>query len=106
MINANFITSGLKTPYGLAISGNNLCVVNFSGNSVGEYNALTGATINAALITGPNHVAYFAIVPEPGTWTLLGLGVGGLGEQNGNGEVLLVAGGRGEHVSVNWPPRL
>src|SRR5690348_731553 len=49
-INANLIT-GLNRPVGLALSGNNLLVVNFGGTTVGEYNATTGAAINANFIT-------------------------------------------------------
>ncbi len=36
------------------MSGNNLFVTNFFSNTIGEYNATTGATINANFITGLN----------------------------------------------------
>jgi hypothetical protein len=60
LINANFIT-GLSEPEGITISGNNLYVVNNAGDdgphgllanvgSIGEYNATTGAAINASLV--------------------------------------------------------
>jgi len=49
-INASLIT-GLNGPCGIALSGNNLFVVNIGG-TVGKYNATTGAAINANLITG------------------------------------------------------
>jgi len=50
-VNASFIT-GLGSPVALALSGNNLFVVDNSGNSIGVYNATTGAVINASFITG------------------------------------------------------
>ena len=41
------------TRIGLAVDGNNhLFVTNFSNNTVGQYNATTGATINSAFING------------------------------------------------------
>jgi hypothetical protein len=62
-INANFIT-GLAAPVGIALLGNSLFVANDIGAAVGgvgadlatvgEYNAITGAVINAKLITGLN----------------------------------------------------
>jgi hypothetical protein len=62
-INANFIT-GLTAPMAIALSGNNLFVANdigvgFGGTgidlaTVSEYNATTGAVINANFITGLN----------------------------------------------------
>ena len=59
-INANFIT-GLISPAGLALSGNNLFVSNFGSTTVGEYNATTGAAINANFITGLNGPAGLAL---------------------------------------------
>ncbi len=49
----NPLISGLANPYNLALSGNNLYVSqNLGGSSlIGEYNATTGATINANFIT-------------------------------------------------------
>jgi PQQ-like domain/PEP-CTERM motif len=73
-INANFIT-GLN-PSGLAFSGNDLFLSSFSGNTVGEYNATTGTAINANFIKGlisPEGLLV-AAVPEPSTWSLIGLG--------------------------------
>jgi hypothetical protein len=54
ILNASLIT-GLTQPTGLALSGNNLYVLDFgngTNGTVGEYDATTGAAINAALITG------------------------------------------------------
>ncbi|MGI9088908.1 MAG: beta strand repeat-containing protein [Chthoniobacterales bacterium] len=73
-INISFINSGLNAPDNLAVSGNNLYVTNFGSGTVGEYNATTGAAINASLITGFNQPIGIAVVPEPATWALLGLG--------------------------------
>ena len=50
-INPDFIT-GLDTPTGLALSGNNLFVANEGNGTVGEYNATTGAAINPDFISG------------------------------------------------------
>jgi hypothetical protein len=52
-INANFIK--LNEPVALAVSGNDMFVVNLVGGSSGvvsEYNATTGATINATFVAG------------------------------------------------------
>ena len=51
LVNASLIT-GLNAPFGLALSGNSLYVVNFVNGSVGEYDATSGVAINATLITG------------------------------------------------------
>jgi len=40
------------TSFGLAVSGNHVFVTDFFGNTVGEYNAATGAAINLRFITG------------------------------------------------------
>jgi VPDSG-CTERM motif len=63
-ISANFIS--VPSPLGLALSGGNLYVGSFgttqaSNDSIGEYNATTGATINSALITGLNEPFGFAL---------------------------------------------
>ena len=73
-VNPAFIT-GLSNPLDLAAFGGNLYVVNNGTNSVGEYDAATGAAINAALITGLNDPQGIAIVPEPATLTLLVAGL-------------------------------
>ena len=73
-LNASLIT-GLYSPYGIAISGNDLFVANFTSDIIGEYTT-SGATVNADLITGlakPEGVALVP-VPEPGAWALLGAG--------------------------------
>jgi flagellar basal body rod protein FlgG len=74
VINATLIT-GLDAPEGLAITGNDLYVVN--DNKVGEY-TLSGQTINSSLITGLNGASYIDVVPEPSTMALAGLGTVGL----------------------------
>ena len=48
---------GLQSPFAIAVLGNNLFVTYYTGQNhyaVGEYDATTGAAINANLITGLN----------------------------------------------------
>jgi hypothetical protein len=71
----------LNNPSSIAISGNDLFVGNNGTDTVGEYNATTGAVINASFITsGLNQPLGIVVlpqgVPEPSTWALL---LGGLG---------------------------
>ena len=87
-INANFLT-GLDTPAGLAVLGNQLLVAlnPTSGNgTVGAYGipATAGAgptSANANFITGLISPGPIAVgnVPEPSTWALLAVGAGALG---------------------------
>jgi PEP-CTERM motif len=49
-VNTSLIT-GLNGPLGLAISGGDLFVGNYSSGTIGEYN-LNGTPVNASLITG------------------------------------------------------
>src|SRR5580704_9675308 len=49
-VNASLI-SGLDSPNGIAISGDDLFVANAGSGTIGEY-TLSGATVNASLITG------------------------------------------------------
>ena len=76
-INANFLT-GLNNPTGLGIMGSQLLVVSNGAGSIGAYGipALPGGgptSTNPNFITGLNSPAAFAVVPEPGTWALMGL---------------------------------
>ena len=59
VINATFIT-GIYTPFGLAVSGNNLFVA-ASNNAVGKYDATTGAAINAGFVTGLSNPTNLAV---------------------------------------------
>jgi len=59
-INSTLVT-GQSNPYGLALSGNNLYVVNYISGGVGEYNATTGSPINANFITGLHGPSAIAI---------------------------------------------
>jgi hypothetical protein len=60
LLSANFIT-GLNAPAALAVSGNNLFVVNSGSGTVGKYDASTGGAINAGFITGLNNPAALAL---------------------------------------------
>ena len=51
MINPGFIP-GLNFPVALAVLGNTLFVADDGNGAVGEYDAKTGAAINASFITG------------------------------------------------------
>ena len=58
-----------------------LYVTSFNNNTIGEYNATTEATVDAALVSGLGNPQFIAIqaapaaVPEPGTLALLGAGL-------------------------------
>jgi hypothetical protein len=58
-VNASLI-SGLGEPYGIAVSGNDLFVVNGESGTIGEYTT-SAATVNADLISGLNSPAGLAI---------------------------------------------
>ena len=55
-VNTSFLT-GLSFPTGLALSGDgaDLFVASYTGDTIAEYNASTGALINPALISGLQH---------------------------------------------------
>jgi len=83
-VNASLVSGlGAFGPDGIAASGNDLFVVvdnpDSSSARIGEYNATTGATINAAFITGLNGSAGIALVtPEPSTSIMLAIGAAAL----------------------------
>ncbi|MBV8142368.1 MAG: PEP-CTERM sorting domain-containing protein, partial [Verrucomicrobia bacterium] len=71
-------------PVALASSGNTLYVANYGiadNGAVGEYNALTGAAINANLISGiyAPYALVVAAVPEPSSWWMAVSGAALLG---------------------------
>ena len=53
-VNRGQLIAGLNDPLGLAVSDNVLFVANINIGTVGEYDATTGAAINATFITGLN----------------------------------------------------
>lgn len=77
---AGFTTiSWISEPQGLATSGTDLCASTLGNNAVVEYNAITGGTIagytSPSGLSDPYGIAG-SPVPEPGTWTMLGLSCG------------------------------
>jgi sugar lactone lactonase YvrE len=84
--NSSFIVSGqngasLSGPQDMTISNGDLFVANEQGNTIGEYNASTGATINASLISSglgnPN-----PLLVSSGTTLFVGDEDGGIGAFN------------------------
>ena len=58
-----------------------LYVVNYTspnGGFIGEYDASTGATINASLISGTYFATGIVVTPEPASWVMLVIGAVGL----------------------------
>ena len=55
-VNASLVSglNGLNGPFGIAVSGANLWVTSEGSGAIGEYNATTGATVNASLVSGLN----------------------------------------------------
>jgi hypothetical protein len=61
------LVTGLNGPEGIAVSGSDLFVVNGGGKTIGEYDATTGATVNAALVTwGVEHPKFHCHRSRPG----------------------------------------
>jgi len=74
--NTSFIM-GLSSPYGLAVSGNDLFVADAGNSRVGEYDVTTGGPINATFIGGfsaPVGLAVVSVVPEPSPWSMIAVG--------------------------------
>jgi hypothetical protein len=72
-VNASLVT-GLNAPYGIAVYGADVFVTNTGNDTVGVYNAATGAEVNASLISGLNDPQGIAVVPEPATYaTIIGI---------------------------------
>ena len=46
---------------GLVVSGGNLWVCNYFAGTIGKYDATTGATINASLVSGLNNPVGIAV---------------------------------------------
>jgi DNA-binding beta-propeller fold protein YncE len=56
------LVTGLNFPQGIVASGGHLFVANFQTSTIGEYDAATGATINASLISGlPGGLTWLAV---------------------------------------------
>src|SRR5205823_2530636 len=70
----------LSTPFGIAVSGGNLWVTSNSGGTIGEYNATTGATINASLVSGLSGPQLIAV--SAGNLFVANTGAGTIGEYN------------------------
>ena len=79
-VNALPLVSGLSNPLGIAVSGANLWVANTGGGTIGEYNATTGAVVNAALVSGLNSPTGIAV--SGGNLWVANHGNGTIGEYN------------------------
>jgi len=82
VVNASLV-SGLDAPHGVAVSGSDLYFVSTvsSTHTVGEYDAGTGAAIDATLISGltdQNGGLAISPIPEAGTYAAI-LGFAALG---------------------------
>jgi hypothetical protein len=80
VVNAALVT-GLSGGFQLgqvAVLGNALFIADSGKRVVGEYDATTGAPINAALISGLDYPSGLAVVPEPSAVTLAICGIAGL----------------------------
>lgn len=75
-IHASFI-SGLTFPDGIALDGSGyLFEANGLSDTVGKYNASSGAAINASFISGTDNPEFLAIaqgVPKPSSVALAGV---------------------------------
>jgi len=80
LISSSFVSGNLGLASGLAVSGNSLFVAAQSLNTIGEYDAVSGATVNSSLVTGLSSPTGIAIssVPEPSAVSLCVVGLGGL----------------------------
>lgn len=83
VLNERFVF-GLSGAWGLAVLGDRLLVANTNGTTVGAYGIPAAATIdnrptssNASFLTGLNGPTFLAVVPEPSTWAMVGMGVAG-----------------------------
>ena len=83
----------MNYPESIALSGNDLFVSNEFGGTIGEYNATTGAAINASLITGVGEPEGIAVsgsnlfvvngyVDTVGEYSLTNTGASGLDTDN------------------------
>jgi len=94
LLNASFITGvGPGVLFDMAVSNGDLFVSQGAGSSlpIGEYNAVTGATINANLIPNLQHPAGFVVIPtpEPSGLVLLACGAAGLALWAQRGRLLI-----------------
>lgn len=74
-MNATLVT-GLNNglgPADLTVFGGNLYVA-YDGDRIGEFDATTGAPVNATLISGLDLPSGVVVVPEPSTWMVLTVG--------------------------------
>lgn len=77
-INSSLIT-GLSLPGGLAISGNNLYVLDRNAGTIGEYNATTGAAIHSTLVSGLSAASPLHIVLSGNSLYVVNFNPGGTG---------------------------
>jgi hypothetical protein len=90
-VDDSFITGLQSAPFGIAVTddGSKLFVADYYGETVGEYNAQTGAAIDASLITGLNLPTGIAIAGSK--LYVANSGNGTIGEYNLDGSVVNAA---------------
>ena len=60
-MNASLVSGLNGEPENIAVSGSNLFVTNDAAGTIGEYNATTGATVNASLVSGLSNPVGIAV---------------------------------------------
>ena len=88
-VNANF-TGNVGWASGVTVNGGNIYVAGYIANTVGSYNATSGATINAALISSGLNQPYGPVVAGSHLY-VANAGNGTVGEYNLDGSVVNAA---------------
>ena len=74
------LVTGLNAPQGIVVSGGDLWIANTGSDTIGDYNAITGAVVNSSLVSGLN--SPYAIAVSGGDLWVANHGSGTIGEYN------------------------